>query len=215
MTSPNALQSPWPKQRDRNREREEKREAVLLAAVKIFNEKGFYATSLDDVAERLNVTKPTLYYYVKSKDEILYECVRIGLQMIKDAIAEATALGGTALDRLTAAMRQYAIAVTMDFGMCLIRVGEEPLPSESKKRLRGLKAEIDDEFRSLIEQGISEGYIAPVNPKIAAFALAGTLSWIGRWYQSGGLLAPEEIADQCISLLLNGLMYREHPQSFE
>ncbi len=187
----------------------------MLAAVKIFNEKGFYATSLDDVAERLNVTKPTLYYYVKSKDEILYECVRIGLQMIKDAIAEATALGGTALDRLTAAMRQYAIAVTMDFGMCLIRVGEEPLPSESKKRLRGLKAEIDDEFRSLIEQGISEGYIAPVNPKIAAFALAGTLSWIGRWYQSGGLLAPEEIADQCISLLLNGLMYREHPQSFE
>ena len=67
--------SPWKKPADRQKEREIKRDAVLRAAAQAFNENGFHKTSLDDVAERLNVTKPTIYYYVKNKDQILFECV--------------------------------------------------------------------------------------------------------------------------------------------
>src|SRR5579864_166276 len=117
--------SPWPSQTERQREREMKREAVLRTAAQVFNEKGFHATSLDEVAERLHVTKPTLYYYAKSKDEILFECVRIGLEMTQAAINRVSESGGTAVQKLQAAMLEYAKIVTMDFGMCLIRVGEE------------------------------------------------------------------------------------------
>ncbi|MFZ5512537.1 MAG: TetR/AcrR family transcriptional regulator [Pseudomonadota bacterium] len=208
MMSRTAQPSPWSHRRDRDKEREIKREAVLRVAAQLFNEKGFHATSLDEVAERLHVTKPTLYYYVKNKDEILFECVRIGLEMMQAAIAEAGKSGGTAMDKLIAAMRQYALIVTMDFGMCLIRVGEDPLPPESRRRLRGLKAKIDREFRALIEQGIAEGSLQPYDPKIAAFTLAGALSWIGRWYRPDGPLRPEDIADQSIAVLMNGLFHR-------
>ncbi|HTD04287.1 TetR/AcrR family transcriptional regulator [Undibacterium sp.] len=205
--------SPWSKSRDREREREIKREAVLRTAAQIFNEKGFHATSLDEVAERLHITKPTLYYYVKNKEEILFECVRIGLEMMREAIAEVSASGGTAMAKLIAAMRKYAEIVTLDFGMCLIRVGEDPLPPESRRKLRKLKAEIDREFRSLIEQGIAEGALAPCDPKVAAFTLAGALSWIGRWYRPDGPLRPDEIADQCISVLMNGLIQRSQTRA--
>jgi AcrR family transcriptional regulator len=197
--------SPWGKARDRTREREIKREAVLRTAAQLFNEKGFHAVSLDEVAERLNVTKPTLYYYVKNKDEILAECVRSGLELMQAAIARSDQAGGTAVDKLVAAMRTYAEIVTMDFGKCLIRVGEDPLPPESRREVRRLKAEIDREFRHLIEQGIAEGSLRDVDPKLAAFTLAGALSWIGRWYRADGPLSPDQIAEQCIGVLMGGL----------
>jgi AcrR family transcriptional regulator len=199
------LVSPWAPSAEREQVRIDKREAVLRMAAQVFNEKGYLAATLDEVAERLHVTKPTLYYYVKNKDEILYECVRIGLTMLQDAITEVGASGGTALDKLVAAMHKYTEIVTMDFGMCLIRVGEDPLPPESQRKLRRIKAAIDLEFRELIRQGIVEGTIAPCDPKLAAFTLAGALSWIGRWYRPEGAWTPDDIARQCIALLSNGL----------
>ena len=143
---------------------------------------------------RLQVTKPTLYYYVRNKEEILFECVRLGLELLRSAIADAAASGGSAVDKLKAAMREYALIVTRDFGMCLIRVGEDPLAPAARKELRRLKAELDHEFRALIEQGIAEGSLAPCDPKLAAFTLAGALSWIGRWYDPNGPLGAEAVA---------------------
>jgi AcrR family transcriptional regulator len=200
--------SPWSKTRDRQQERDIKSRAVLQAAARAFNEKGFHATSLDEIALRLNVTKPTLYYYFKNKDEILFECVREGLAIIREAVEDVSTSGGTALDKLTMAMHRYAEIVTQDFGMCVIRIGEDPLPPESRVRLRALKRRIDLEFRKLIEQGIAEGLIAPCDPKLAAFTLAGAISWIGRWYRADGDLNAEDIAQQSIVILLNGLVRR-------
>jgi AcrR family transcriptional regulator len=197
--------SPWKKTRDAESERMFKRDAVLRTAAQIFNEKGFHSTSLDEVAERLEISKPTLYYYTKNKDDILFQCVSRGLEMMQGAIEKVGQSGGTARDKLIAAMHQYAEIVTMDFGMCVIRVGEDPLPPESRKKLRNMKGAIDLEFRELIRQGIEEGSITPCDPKMAAFAIAGALSWIGRWYRPDGPHTPEEISEQFIQLLSVGL----------
>lgn len=200
--------SPWARPLDRGQERAIKRDAVLRAAAQLFNEFGYHETSLAMVAERLQVTKPTLYYYIKNKEEILFECVRLGLELLRSAIADAAASGGTALDKLKAAMHEYAMIVTRDFGMCLIRVGEDPLAPTGRKKLRFLKAELDHEFRALIEQGIAEGSIAPCDPKLAAFTLAGALSWIGRWYDPQGPLSAEQVARDSTAVLMNGLTPR-------
>jgi AcrR family transcriptional regulator len=200
--------SPWSRPLDRGQERAIKRDAVLRAAAQLFNEFGYHATSLAMVAERLQVTKPTLYYYIRNKEEILFECVRLGLELLRAAIDDAAASGGTVLDKLKAAMHEYAMIVTCDFGMCLIRVGEDPLAPASRKKLRRLKGELDHEFRALIEQGIAEGSLAPCDPKLAAFTLAGALSWIGRWYDPKGSLGAEDVAQHCTDLLLNGLSPR-------
>lgn len=186
-----------------------KRQAVLSTAAQLFNERGFHATSLDDIAARLGVSKPTLYYYVKSKDQILLECVRQGLEMTLEGIEVSRQAGGTALDQLEACMRVYARIVTMDFGMCLIRVGDEQLPPESRKALRRMKAQIDLAFRRLVEAGVQQSLLAPCDPKMTAFMIGGALSWIGKWYDSGGAYSPDEIAEQAVRTLLQGVLLRE------
>ncbi|MBF6631631.1 MAG: TetR family transcriptional regulator [Comamonas sp.] len=193
-------------QREKNRQA--KRQAVLSTAAQMFNERGFHATSLDDVAARLGVSKPTLYYYVKSKDQILLECVRQGLEMTLEGIEASRQAGGSVLDQLEACMRVYAQIVTMDFGMCLIRVGDEQLPTDSRNELRRMKAQIDLAFRRLVEAGVQQGLLAPCDPKMTAFMIAGALSWIGRWYDAGGAYSPEEIADQAVQILLQGVIVR-------
>ena len=208
LAGSNIAVSPWSRPLDRAKVRAIKRDAVLRAAAQLFNEFGYHATSLAMVAERLQVTKPTLYYYITNKEEILFECVRLGLELLRTAIADAAASGGTALDKLKAAMHEYALIVMRDFGMCLIRVGEDPLAPEARKKLRRLKAELDHEFRALIEQGISEGSLEPFDPKLAAFTLAGALSWIGRWYDPNGPLSAEEVARDSTAVLMNGLFVR-------
>lgn len=203
-----AAASPWAPVSHRERQREAKRNAVLQAAAQLFNERGFHATSLDDIAARLNVTKPTLYYYVKNKDEILLQCVRQGLDMMLEGIEASRAAGGKAIDQLMTCMQVYARIVTMDFGMCLIRVGDEQVPPESRKELRRLKSAIDQEFRRLVAEGVAEGSIQPCDPKITAFVIAGALSWIGRWYQPGGEYTAEQVAQQCIATLCDGVLRR-------
>ena len=206
--APPAAASPWPQVSHRESQREAKRNAVLQAAAQLFNERGFHATSLDDIAARLNVTKPTLYYYVKNKDEILLQCVSKGLTMMLEGIAASRAAGGKAIDQLMTCMQVYARIVTMDFGMCLIRVGDEQLPPESRKELRRLKSAIDQEFRRLVAEGVAEGSLQPCDPKMTAFVIAGALSWIGRWYQPDGEYTPEQVAQQCIATLCDGVLRR-------
>ena len=204
-----AVASPWTAADSRAKQREKKHRAVLQTAARLFNERGFHATSLDDIAAQLHVSKPTLYYYVKSKDEILLQCVREAQVLLQTGIAQVRQEGGRALDQLVACMRIYAIYVTDDFGQCVIRIGEDPLPPPLQKQLRTLKAGIDKEFRGLISEGITEGSLKPCNAKLAAFMLAGALSWIGRWYQHGRGLSPEQIADESIQILLGGVIATE------
>ena len=200
--------SPWAQAPSRAAQHQAKRDAVLHVAAQMFNERGFHATSLDDIAARLNVTKPTLYYYVKNKDAILRAGVKKGLDMTLVGMDASRAAGGNAIDQLRACMRTYAEVVTQPFGMCLIRVGDEEVPEPSRTELRRLKSEIDHAFRRLVEQGVQEGVLAPCDPKMAAFVIAGGLSWIGRWYQPQGAYSADQIIEQCTQLLLQGVLAR-------
>ena len=206
--TPSAAASPWAAAPDREQQREAKRQAVLQAAAELFNERGFHATSLDDIAARLNVSKPTLYYYVKNKDEILLQCVSKGLEMTLEGIEASRAAGGNVVDQLRACMQAYTDIVMQPFGMCLIRVGDEEVPEPSRTELRRMKSEIDHAFRRLVAQGVQEGSLQPCDPKMTASVIAGALSWIGRWYQPGGEYTPEQIAQQCIATLCDGVLRR-------
>jgi AcrR family transcriptional regulator len=208
-TTPPAVASPWARAPDREQQREAKRQAVLQAAAQLFNERGFHATSLDDIAARLNVSKPTLYYYVKNKDEILLQCVSQGLEMTLEGIEASRVAGGNAVDQLRACMQAYTDIVMQPFGMCLIRVGDEEVPEPSRTELRRMKSEIDLAFRRLVAQGVEEGSLQPCDPKMTAFVIAGALSWIGRWYQPGGEYTPDQISQQCIATLCSGVLRRE------
>lgn len=200
--------SPFRTAEQKQTDREAKRNALLLAAVRMFNERGFHATSLDDVAASLGVTKPTIYHYLGNKEQVLIECMTIGLKRLQDASARTRSEPGSAIDRLRAFLVQYAHVNMTEFGQCVIRTGDELLSAEGAEKLHALKRPIDSAMRELIEQGISEGSIAPFDPKMMTFTLAGAVNWISRWYKADGPLSSGDIATQVCAILENGFRPR-------
>lgn len=179
---------------------------MLSAAADLFNQQGYHAASLDEIAARLHVTKPTFYYYFKGKDDILLGCVRKGMDRMVQGIEQTRVAGGNSLEQLRSCMQIYADIVMQPFGMCLIRIGDQDLPAASRKKLRQVKSDIDRAFRGLVVQGVQDGFLAPCDARITVFAIAGALSWIGRWYRPDGPGTPEQIANKTIDLLLGGLL---------
>ncbi|WP_254621151.1 TetR/AcrR family transcriptional regulator [Sphingomonas sp. CL5.1] len=197
--------SPFRTPGERAADRAAKREAVLRAAVRMFNERGFHATSLDDVAASLGISKRTIYHYLASKDQVLLECITIGLQQVLAAAKEARTAEGTGRERLEHLLRRYAEINMDDFGRCVIRTGEEALARESLPRYRALKREIDLAMRTLIADAVEDGSIGAVDVKMAAFVLAGALNWPARWHKPDGAMAANDIASIMVALLMNGV----------
>lgn len=200
-----AVASPWSTPEERAREREQKREAVLSTAVRFFNTKGFHATSLDDVALALNVTKPTIYHYFASKDEVLFECVRRGLESIRESATTAAARGGTGQERLRTMLFDYAMVMTKDFGICVSRTQDSQLAPDSRARFRALKREIDTIIRHVIEEGIADRSIEASDPRLATFTVTGALNWIAHWYDPKGSMSARAVAEGTVAMLLTGL----------
>ena len=200
-----AAQSPWMPFESRRRARDEKREAVLRTAVALFLEQGYHGTTLNHVAERLNITKPALYNYFRGKDEILYECWAIGAEHVDECIDKIAATGGTGLEKLRELIVSYAETMTTDYGKSLVRFDVRDLTEHNRRIVRLAKKKIDQAFRDYIGQGIEDGSIRPCDVKLSAFAIAGSLNWIGHWYQPGGALEADSIAGEFAIRLTEGL----------
>lgn len=205
--------SPWRASRERQHDREVKREAVIRAAAHAFNHKGYHNTSLDDIAAALEVTKPTVYYYVTNKEQLLFECFVAGVEQIRAGFREARNLDIPARERLHAVLRHYAKTMASEFGWCMVRVEEQDLSLDMSSHVKAMKSEIDQGIRRLIREGVQDGSIHPCDPKMTAFALAGSLNWIAHWYRENRSMSGAEIADAFITVFDNGLQPRRGARS--
>jgi AcrR family transcriptional regulator len=200
----------WPSRRHRNHAL--KRDAVVRAAARAFNQRGFHNTSLDDIATALGVTKPTVYYYVESKEQLLFECFQAGLEGIREGLRRAADTSLPARERLNEVVRHYARAVASEFGWCMVRAEDQDLGPELGDHIRRRKAEIDRGMRRLLEEGIADGSIEPCDTKMTAFAIAGALNWIAHWYRENQPMTPEELARQFVAVFERGLLPRSEQQ---
>lgn len=203
--SDDSAASPWQGVRDRERDRLSKQEAVLTTAARAFNARGFHATSLDDVAAELKVTKPTIYHYFANKDEILFECVRRGLDAMRDAAASAAEEGGSGAARLRRLLTGYAIVIMNDFGFCVARTTDEELSPDSRRKFRALKREIDLIIRGVVTEGMADGSLRPGDVRLVTFTMTGAINAIGRWRDPSGPLDARAIAEGTVDILMTGI----------
>jgi AcrR family transcriptional regulator len=204
--------SHWKAFVNRRRDPASKREAILETAAQLFLEKSYGRTSMNDVAERLTITKPALYHYFHNKEEILLECYRWGTGLIEDGLNKIAGDCGSGLEKVEAFIYSYANVMTVNFGRCVMRLDEGDLSSKALAEVRSYKRKIDRRLRSFIQEGIEDGSITPCDPKLAAFAIAGAVNWICMWYEPEGALPAEEIATQFAQTLTQGLA-RKGPQA--
>jgi len=195
----------WKVFADRRRDPDGKREAILRTAVQLFLERSYSRTALNDIADQLSITKPALYHYFRNKEDILLECYRWGCLLIRESLDEIAAQGGTGLDKVRAFIRAYAGVITIDFGRAVIRLDDGELSHDARIEVRSYKREIDRRLRSFLQEGIDDGSIAPCDPKLAAFSIAGSLNGICMWYRPGGPLTADEIATSFSITMTEGL----------
>lgn len=207
-SAPDSAISPFRTGSQREADRSEKREAVLRAAVRMFNERGFHTTSLDDVAASLGVTRPVVYHYLGNKDQVLFECVRRGIEDLREAADAARDTPGPGLDRLRAFLLRYARVSMEDFGRCVIRTSDDSLSAESAVRFRALKREIDQAMRALLEEAAADGSATVPDIRVVALTLAGALNWLAWWHRPDGSMTMDEIATGLVDTLLRGLAPR-------
>lgn len=190
---------------DRDEQRRLKREAVLRVAASAFNRRGFANTSMDDVAGALGVSKPTLYQYFRSKQDILYECHQLAMNHGQAGLALASSHKGDGFEKLIVYLRRYMQGIFGDFGTCPVLTDVDSLTAEHRTEVVARRAVISRATTELIEIGIADGSIVPCNPKLAALFALGVVNWIPLWYRETGPNTPEDIINEFARLFRTGL----------
>ena len=182
-----------------------KREAVLREAGRAFSKKGYHNTSLDEVAKTLNVTKAALYNYVRDKQEILFECHKLALDLGDRAVEHALVRGTTGLEKLRLFMTQYIELITGELGSCAVLIEVDALRPQDRQRIVARRDDFQRRFVKMIKEGIADGTVAPIEPKLAVFTFMGAINWMPRWYSPEGRFSGIEIAEHVTNLLLDGM----------
>jgi len=198
--------SPWRSNpRRRGARFPEKREALLGAAAVLFRERGYDGASLNELADRLSITKPTLYYYVKNKDDLLRQVIARGQgQMLRD-MREIELGPGTAYEKLRAIMIKFILIVTSDYGACLSLIGTRSFEAETEAEIRARVDEGDAILYRVLSSGQKDGSLQVADRIVTLHALFGSLNWVPRWYKPDGRLPPARFAKQFVDILLSGV----------
>lgn len=183
-----------------------KREAVLAEARRAFGRRGYHNTSLEDIARALHVSKGTLYNYIKDKQELLYECHSLALDIGERAVELGKRQGGTGADILRCILMHNIISLTGEFGGFAVLTELDSLRPEDRTQTVKRRDSIEKRMLSVINAGIRDGSLRRVDPKIVAMTFMGVVSWLPRWYSPKGRLSGEEIALEITDLLLSGLV---------
>jgi AcrR family transcriptional regulator len=183
-------------------------DSLLDIAVAVFNERGYDATSMDELAARLGITKSAIYHHVPSKVELL----RLALDRALDALFAVTeepgATSGPAIDRLEHVVRGSVRVLTeqLPFVTLLLRVrGNSPVEEAALRRRR----EFDRIVTDLVRAAEEEGDVRPdVDPAVTSRLLFGTVNSLTEWYRPDGGLSADDLADALVATTFQGLRAR-------
>ena len=182
---------------------------IYLTAAQLFFEKGFESTSISDIADALKLTKASLYYYVESKQDLLYRIVLLGLDSVKDAVLDPARSIEDAEDRLKFIIFNHArLAADGNHAVIIISHEMTALNSDQRTLVQNRRREYFDFVRNTLVELQQQGKLRKLNITTATFTLFGMILWLPRWYRSNGLLPADVVCHDVCDLALGGLMAR-------
>jgi AcrR family transcriptional regulator len=180
-------------------------EEIVRIASGLFQQRGYHATSLEGVAKELGVTRPALYHYFRSKQELLYEIHRTAQARLLAASEEIYALDLEPVDLLRRLLYNHVITIVENADLVACFFHEESgLTVRRRNEIRKTRIEYTKAFASVYETGVKRGEFADVDPRLAAFLMLGACNWIVNWYRPGEW-PPQSIAETASSMLIDGM----------
>ena len=182
------------------------RDEIILSAAQIFREKGYHATSMQDIADSVQLQKASLYHHISSKQEILLAVLDRALDVLIEDIEPIVDSNLPPEEKLKLAMTRYIERVTGSADLAAVLLLEHrSLEPQLRARHISRRDRFEDLWRKLVREGVEQGEFRPMDPSIVAFALLGVQNWLITWYREGGRLSGSQLADQFAEIFLHGM----------
>nr|WP_263326614.1 TetR/AcrR family transcriptional regulator [Neobacillus sp. Marseille-Q6967] len=181
-----------------------KKQEILRSAAAVLAEKGYQGATMEEIAAKLLMTKGSMYYYFKNKDDLLYHCHQMIMEISLERIDEVYNSKLDPVEKLRNAIREHIILATSEKSMFMVM--DKPNQNFSDEQLEevlDLRRNYSQYFDRIINEGIAKEVFDPhVDVKMVRMIILGALNWIQQWYTQGGSKSGEEIADAFAEYLL-------------
>jgi TetR/AcrR family transcriptional regulator, cholesterol catabolism regulator len=190
------------------------RQEILRTAARLFQQRGYDATSMNDVAAALKLSKGGLYHHFQSKDEILFEIMNHAMEITQERVLDPVRGIADPKERLRALIRLHIgiVLSPRDREITVMLHENHPLPPALRKRINARKKDyihfLENLMKEVQEQDqdkVPRQTKGRVSPRAAAFALLGMINWIYQWYKPEGDLQAQNLIPQFTDLILGGI----------
>ena len=180
---------------------------IYRVAAEIMHRKGYEATSMNDIADAVGLTKAGMYHYIQGKEHLLFEIMSFAMHMGDEFVIAPAQKIADAAARLRASGERHATRILQVGGEVTLLLEEMwALTPAHRRIIRGRKREYFEMVRGTLEQLAAEGKLRDVSPAVATFSLLGMINWIPRWYRRNGDLSPEVIIKDFTEISMSSVL---------
>ena len=184
---------------------DEKKDQLIESAARIFFKKSYEKATMEDISNELLLTKGSLYSYIKSKEDLLFQCHMKAIRMgIRDLI-EITNSDLPAEVKLREAIIRHVELITKEFVVGTLRQQEFLLPKHMREKVIKERDKFERMFLKILREAIKTGPFNKDNAKMIAYAILGALNWIPRWYSATGKFSPTQIGEIMADYLIGNI----------
>ena len=182
--------------------------SILETAARLICDRGYEATSMQEIAAACRLTKAGLYHHVQNKEQLLFAIMSYGMTAFEQEVLEKVKGIADPVDRLRACMRLNIHLVTGGCSKEVIIILHEhaTLTGEARAFIDQRKKRYVQFLEDAFAEAVRAGRIRAVQPTVAAFSFLGMVLWIYKWFQPDGRLTAEQVADEMVDLLFTGLV---------
>lgn len=183
-----------------------KQAEIMQAAIHLFQQKGYHATSMQDIADAVGLQKGSLYHYIAGKEDLLVVIMHDALSQYNARLAQIRELDLPVRQRLELAVKAHVKGIAENLGMLTIFLRESYALNPEQQRVISEESDRYNEmFEALFAEGVASGELRHLDPKVSTRVVLGACNWLYRWYRPDGALSIDQLADTFVDLLFNGI----------
>ena len=180
---------------------------IYRVAAEIMCQKGYEATSMNDIADAAGLTKAGIYHYIRGKEDLLFEIMNYAMDSVDQGIIAHASQVEDAEERLRTIIERHCQSVLQGVGALTIVLEEVTALTPAHRRAITARKRAYFEFiRGTLEQLERQGRLRPVSPTVAAFSLLGMILWISRWYRRDGSITTAEALKDYIEIGMHAVL---------
>jgi AcrR family transcriptional regulator len=188
---------------------EQKKIEILQSAAEAFRRNGYTATTMADISEKLLMTKGSLYYYFKNKEEILYFCQDYSLNLLLDLLEEVQQIDDPAEEKLRRLIVSHVSIILDELKASAMHADFQMLSPKLLRKVIEKRDRFERGVRQIIQEGIDQSRFVQCDPKPVTFAILGAINWAVKWFSPEGPLSAEEIGERFADYFIRGLKNKE------